>query len=209
MEDFDDLKKTIGIVLLAAGASARLGKSKQLLDVGGEAMLKRAAETAIACTGNNAVVVLGSRHELHEKVIAHLPLHVVVNENWTNGMGSSLKAGLAFLWSMKPDLQAIVVMVCDQPLVTKAHLEKILDAFARKGAKIIASSYSSTAGVPALFHCSLFDSIMKLGDQHGAKKIIESGAEPVETIDFPGGEVDIDTPEDYHNFKLTHQQDEH
>jgi molybdenum cofactor cytidylyltransferase len=201
MGDFKDFKSRVGIILLAAGSSSRLGQSKQLLDVEGQPLLRRSVETAYACTGHNTMVVLGAQHELHKKVIEHLPVHVIVNKHWENGIGNSLKAGLKSLANLIADLEAIMVMVCDQPLVTKPYLDKLIQAHTLTGQKIVASAYASTLGVPALFHRSLFDSILKLDDQHGAKKIIESNRELVKTIEFPDGMIDIDTKEDYTSYR--------
>lgn len=196
-----DLKGRIGIILLAAGSSSRLGQSKQLLDVEGQPLLRRSVGAAYACAGANTLVVLGAQHETHEKAIADLPVQITVNNHWEDGMGSSLKEGLNFLRNFIADLEAIVVMVCDQPLVTSEHLNKIIREHAQSRQKIVASGYASTLGVPALFHRSLFDPIMKLDDQHGAKKIIESHRELVKTIEFPEGVIDIDTRDDYAHYQ--------
>ncbi len=201
MENFERFKRKVGIILLAAGPSTRLGQSKQLLDIGGEPLLKKSVETALGCLGNNIIVVLGAQHELHEQVISHLSVQVALNKDWKDGMGSSLKAGLKVVRNVVPDPEAFIIMVCDQPLVSKEHLDKLIQAHLLTGHKIVASSYNSVVGVPALFHQSLFDSIMKIDNQHGAKKIIEANPELVKTIEFPGGAIDIDTEEDYDHYR--------
>lgn len=190
----------MAIILLAAGSSSRMGQSKQLLEIDGETLLKRAAEVAYACAGSHTLVVLGSEPEVHAKVIAHLPVHVLINRDWQKGMGSSLKAGITYLVESAPEVTAILTMVCDQPLVTKAYLDKLIQQHQLNPHKVIASSYASTVGVPALFPKALVTSMLKLEDQHGAKKILEQHANSVETVDFPEGAIDIDTSKDYEEF---------
>jgi molybdenum cofactor cytidylyltransferase len=189
----------IGIIVLAAGSSTRMGESKQLLEVDGETLIARAARTAISSGMNPVVVVLGAAEKEHREALKDLQVELVVNIHWQHGMGSSLKVGLAFM-QKKADVDAVIVMLCDQPLLTATHLTELGARFISTGKPIIASFYAGTAGVPALFAKSLFAGIAGLPDAEGAKKIILEHPHETVAIVFPEGSIDLDTPEDYRKF---------
>ncbi|HEX8546517.1 MAG TPA: nucleotidyltransferase family protein [Cytophagaceae bacterium] len=191
----------IGSIVLAAGSSSRLGRSKQLLRVNEETLLRKSVGAAYGCTGAHTVVVLGCEPEVHQRAISDLPVKEVVNNDWKNGIGSSIKTGLKHLLTESPDIDAAIIMVCDQPLVSEDYLHRLIQEFESTEMKIIASTYASTVGVPALFYKSLFDLILKLEDAHGAKSIIESNYSLVKTVQFPEGAFDIDTEGDVEAFK--------
>lgn len=190
----------IGIVLLAAGSSSRMGQSKQLLEIDGEQLLLRSTKVALLAAAEKVLVVLGANELAHRKIIQHLPVEIIANENWQKGMGSSLKKGLNELHSTTPKLDAALVMVCDQPLLTTEHLNQIIEKFELTKSPVVASFYAGTAGVPALFAKSIFEKLMNVQDKEGAKKIIQLHKELVESVDFPQGSIDLDTPEDYSTF---------
>ena len=190
---------SVSIILLAAGSSSRMGQSKQLLKIRNQSLLVHSINVALA-SGLRTIVVLGAHEQEHRTAIQSLPVDIVLNDGWMNGMGGSLKAGLKYLLLKAPLTEAVVVMVCDQPLLTAEHLEKIKLAHQTSGMQIVASYYSGTAGVPALFHKSFFSEIMALPDDLGAKKIIQQHSNDILTIDFPEGAVDLDTPDDYEHF---------
>ncbi len=184
------------VIILAAGSSSRLGHPKQLVNVDGVPLLRKAVLVALEARYSPVVVVLGSNAEEHKKTIAHLPVEIVIHTQWEKGMGSSLKAGLSLLLTSNPDTTAIVVMVCDQPLLTSAHLTALRVAYRKSVKPIIASQYNKTIGVPALFDRSLFSKLQKIKDTQGAKAVIESNLDSTETISWEEGRLDIDTPED-------------
>lgn len=194
-------KAPIGIILLAAGSSSRMGESKQLLIIDGQPLLRRTIKVALDANPDNLIVVLGSNFEEHQKVISDLPVEIVYNENWEKGMGNSLKRGLTRLLELNPKTRAVVVLVCDQPLLTTEHIINIIRASKILAAPIIATAYGGTIGVPALFEKSLFEALLNLPDNHGAKSVIQNFALESKSIPFPDGAVDLDTPEDYSIFK--------
>ncbi len=190
----------IGIVLLAAGSSSRMGQSKQLLEIDGEQLLLRSTKIALLAAAEKVLVVLGANELAHRKIIQNLPVEIIANENWQKGMGSSLKKGLNELHSTTPELDAALVMVCDQPLLTTQHLNQIIEKFELTKSPVVASFYAGMAGVPALFAKSIFEKLLNVQDKEGAKKIIQLHKELVESVDFPQGSIDLDTPEDYSTF---------
>ena len=187
---------TESVIILAAGSSSRLGQSKQLVELEGIPLLLKSALTALDADYINVVVVLGANADQHKKKIAHLPVEIITNTEWEKGMGSSLKKGLEHVIKSRPKTSAVVIMVCDQPLLTSGHLTALRDVHKNTFSHIVASRYGDTMGVPALFDRTLFSEILKIKDAQGAKAIIESHSESVNTIDWEDGHLDIDTPED-------------
>jgi len=193
----------IGIIILAAGASSRMGRSKQLLEIEGEALLCRCAKIALTVNPNNVVVILGANEKPHREVLEKLPVKLVSNYYWKTGMGSSIKTGLNYLLQSGAELDAVILMVCDQPALTSAHLLRLIQKYAEKQRSIIASAYDNSSGVPALFGRSFFSNLLLLSDDQGAKKIIQQFPRQVETVEFPKGSIDLDTEEDYQNYLNT------
>lgn len=197
----ESARQSIAILVLAAGSSSRMGRSKQLLPINGKPLLLLSIEAALEVKAGQVIVVLGANREEHRKIIRHLPVDVVINEEWERGMGNSLKKGMQHVMASAPSTEAVIVMVCDQPMITGAHLDNLIRAFTTTKCPIVASAYGGAIGVPALFDQTLFNQLLHLRDQAGAKQIIESNAHGV--INFPGGEVDLDTPGDYKDFTTT------
>jgi len=194
-----------GAIILAAGSSSRMGTSKQLLDVSGEKLLARTVGTVMDAGLDNIVVVLGADEAAHRDALHHLKVHIAVNEQWKAGMGSSIKAGMLRLTNLLPDLEAVMIFVCDQPLLTKDLVWEIVARFRETKKPIVASGYSGAAGVPVLFARSYFDELAQISDDQGAKKLIVRNPDHVEIVAFPGGEIDLDTREDYERFLANEQ----
>ena len=192
----DESKGKESVIILAAGSSSRLGQPKQLVEVEGIPLLLKSTLAALDASYSQVVVVLGANANEHKKTIAHLPVEIITHTEWKNGMGSSLKAGLQHILKFKPDTNAVVIMVCDQPLITSTHLAALRDLYYNYLKPIIASRYNETIGVPALFDHSLFPELSDIKDSQGARAVIASHSGSVETIDWPEGQLDIDTPDD-------------
>ncbi|MFZ2906841.1 MAG: NTP transferase domain-containing protein [Cyclobacteriaceae bacterium] len=202
-EDGGELNKS-AILILAAGSSSRMGQSKQQLLIDGQALLFHTVAVALQSSVRNISVVLGSRFEEHREILKGKQVDIIFNANWKTGIGSSIKTGLRHLLSKKPKTEAAIIMVCDQPLLRPQHLKMLFEKHHHTKATLVASAYSGTVGVPALFASRHFDEILELKDDEGAKKIIHQY--PIETIDFPEGAIDLDTPEDYKKFLHTTQK---
>ena len=187
---------SIAVILLAAGASARLGEPKQLLQFQGETLLRRAAKVALAAS-SRVVVTLGARIETVRKEIEDLPVQIVENKDWKNGMSGSIKIGLKRFLDDADYFKAVVIMVCDQPFVDENLLEKIVAKFHETDSLIVACEYQTTLGVPALFHRKLFPELLALDAAGGAKRLIKKYEARAAAIPFPEGAFDVDTPNDY------------
>ena len=194
------LHSDLGIILLAAGSSSRMGQSKQLLKVNGNSLLYQSAKAVADCEATITLVVLGDNALNHKLTINTLPVEVAENEVWHKGIGNSLKFGLSYLLKKKPQLKAVLVCVCDQPLLSTEHLQNIISTAKNCEESIVASYYSTTAGVPGLFKSIFFDQLLSIQDQDGAKSIVQKNLNKVKTVDFPGGEIDLDTWSDYETF---------
>lgn len=197
----DETNKQTGIVVLAAGASKRMQQAKQLLDFQGETFLRRAVLTAIESICNPVIVVLGANLEMMKKEIEDLPFEICFNENWQNGLSSSIKAGVKKLTETNPEISAVVLTLCDQPLVGSDSINRIVEAFYETKKPIVAAEYKNTVGVPALFSRIFFDDLLKLEDDKGAKKFISERQQFLHKIILPEAAFDIDTIEDYENLK--------
>jgi molybdenum cofactor cytidylyltransferase len=189
-------------LILAAGSSSRMGKPKQFLKIDGETLIRKTVNAALGAGPNETVIVAGLDHELIKNELHGLSLRVIVNPHSEMGMGSSLKFGVDFVMKTFSNFQAVVLMVCDQPLLTSTHLEKMISEHRVTKRPIVASYYSGRNGVPALFHRSMFEKLLTIKDQQGAKNIIEQNLSLVKSVDFPEGAIDLDTPEDLKNLKL-------
>jgi len=189
-------------IILAAGASLRMGKPKQMLDIGGEKLLIKTVKAVLQTELSRVAVILGSDEEAHREILKGLPIELVYNADWKSGMGSSLKSGMRHLTAGNHSLEAVIVSVCDQPLLTSDTISNLLKKYQETGKQIIASRYSQMPGVPVLFGKPYFESLTRLPDDQGAKKIILQNLSDVCEVDFPGGEIDLDTLEDYRRFQL-------
>ena len=191
--------KQFAIVVLAAGSSSRMGQTKQLLPLMNTTLLRYTVSEALSAT-NDVVVVLGANDEMIRENLKNVPVDIVHNSEWQQGMSSSIKSGVSFLTEQKsPD--AIIIMVADQPFVSSSLLIDMMAAYERSGKMIVACSYSKTVGVPVLFDKSFFDLLMNMEGQTGAKQIIADNMNLTQTVAFPKGNIDIDTKEDYETFK--------
>ena len=191
---------SIGIIVLAAGSSSRMGSSKQLLEIDGEPLLCKCVNQALAANPSQVVVVLGANEKPHRDLLEKLPVKIVSNFYWKTGMGSSIKTGLNYLIQSDGELEGVILMVCDQPALTTEHLQKLIHKFHEKKKAIVASYYARSSGVPVLFGRAFFSNLLLLSDDHGAKKIVLQFPDQVATVAFPKGSIDLDTQEDYQSF---------
>lgn len=191
---------TIGLIILAAGASTRMGTPKQLLPFQKRSLLRYIAETAISSCCDPVVVVLGSQSDQIKPEIHTLALHIIENQQWAKGMSTSIAAGVTALATINPDLDAVVIVLCDQPFVSADLLDRLVESYRATQSLIVASAYADTLGVPALFDRSLFTELMTMGTNVGAKSLIEQYAGKVCQVPFPDGAINLDTPAQYQHF---------
>ncbi len=183
-----------GVVILAAGASSRLGRPKQLLPYLGKTLVEHAARTAIASGADEVVVVVGADASAVKEKLKGLKIRIVHNADWAEGMGSSVRHGVG---ALSGDIECVVLALCDQPRMTPDLLRDLAVRHFESGAPIVASSYDGVIGAPSAFGQIHFADLMSLRGDSGAREIIRRSPNPVETVSFSGGNVDVDTPADY------------
>lgn len=174
-----------------------MGSPKQTLQYRGESLLRRAAVAALGAGCRPVIVVTGAHAELSRRELNGLDVREVFNPLWETGMASSIRAGVEVLVSANADADAVVLLLCDQPYVTAEIISGLLAAHRTTGSTLVASTYGSSFGVPAIFGRSLFAELTRLEGAAGAKQVIKRHGAGAHFIPFPGGEVDVDTPEDF------------
>jgi molybdenum cofactor cytidylyltransferase len=186
----------IGILILAAGASTRLGQPKQLLNYQGKPLIRHMAEVAIASGCCPVGIVLGACAETIKLHLIDLNIYIIDNEQWRTGMASSIRCGLPKMMSITPHLDAIVLMVCDQPFISASLIHQLIDKHQTTNCSIVASEYAGVLGVPALFHRTLFPELEMLQGDVGAKFMIRQHRSHALSIPFAEGGIDLDIPQD-------------
>jgi molybdenum cofactor cytidylyltransferase len=189
---------TTGLIILAAGSSSRLGSPKQNLIYQGQTLLQRAIQTALTSVCHEkVVVVLGANEGVIRPSISDQLVYITYNPDWQEGMASSIRLGINELLRIEPDINAAILMLCDQPFVDPLLIYQLTEKKADSFSGIIACTYRDTLGVPVLFDVSYFPRLLMLQGKEGAKKLIRDFPNDVATIAFPLGAIDIDTIEDY------------
>ena len=192
----------VGAVILAAGKSSRLGQPKQLLPFRGQTLVRRIVDAAREAGCSPIVIATGSDKDKVARELEQTSAVIVENVNWNNGMGTSIRVGVQHLINIAPNVEALVLLVCDQPLVDSHTIEQLIALGEKTKKAIVASSYAETLGVPALFDRSCAEEFLKLADGSGAKPIIFSNHDRVAEFPFPEGTIDIDMAADYERLRL-------
>jgi molybdenum cofactor cytidylyltransferase len=183
---------TTAILILAAGSSSRLGLPKQLFQLDHRSLLRRIAETALTLHPAEAIVVLGFESDRMKHELDNLPLQILVNTAWKEGIASSIRRGIE---SLPRTIDSALITLCDQPFVPTSHFRKLIAACSSEHL-IAATAYGQSLGVPACFGRSIFPELLKLSGDSGAKGIIERHRSEVTGIPCQEAGIDIDTIED-------------
>jgi molybdenum cofactor cytidylyltransferase len=183
-------------IILAAGASTRLGQPKQLLKLNGETLLHRTARLAAETGCSPIFVVLGCEAARMQHELSGLAAKPILNPDWPSGMGSSLQYGIEAVMKETPQPQKTLVLLCDQPTLSAEILSNLLKTSTESESLITASCYADKSGVPAIFDQQLYPDLLKVEGDQGARSVIQHYADQTKTVEFPSGIVDIDTPED-------------
>jgi molybdenum cofactor cytidylyltransferase len=194
-----DSAANLAVVVLAAGEARRMGAAKQLLEIDGKPMARLVVETALALQCGPVHVVLGSRAAEVRAALEDLPVALVENGRWREGMGASLQAGVASALADSPT--ALLVTLADQPLVLCAQLQRLLERFLQSEAALGACRYAGSVGVPAIFDRSLFSALLEIPPGGGCKQLIGELLDRAVLVDCPEAAVDIDTPAEYAAFR--------
>lgn len=185
--------RQIAAVILAAGRSSRMGSAKLLERLEGKPLVRWAAEAALASSARPVVVVTGHRADEVAAALTELPVELVHNPDYAQGMATSLRAGVAHV----EHADAAVICLGDMPRVTARHIDRLIDAFDPTAAPIVVPTHERKRGNPVLWARRFFPEIEDLRGDVGARALLERHAEAVHllAIDEPGILLDVDTPE--------------
>ena len=184
----------LGAILLAAGASSRLGYPKQLVELDGQALVVRQARLLIALQPACVVVVTGAAREGVEQALAGLPVNFVHNENWENGMGSSLACGVK---AMPERVRGALLLLCDQWRIFEADLEKLVTAWNGTPLQAVTATWDGKTGPPVIFQRTLLQRLGKLRGEHGARNLLRGFAGGVVEVTLPNAAYDLDVSSDF------------
>lgn len=181
-------------LVLAAGASSRMGRPKALLEIGGRTLVARAADAAREAGLAPVIVVLGSDAAALRESLRGARAALVENAAWATGMASSIRCGVA---ALPEEAEAVVLLPCDQPAVSADLLARLVALRRERGLPMAACRYAGALGPPALFARERFGELLALGGDEGARGLLRRAPESVAVLDFPEGAFDVDTPEDW------------
>ena len=179
-------------VVLAAGASSRMGEQKLLLQLDGEPIIRRTVRQVCNAGLDDVLVVVGFEHEKVLQALEGLPIRHAINPAYQEGMGSSFRTAIEHIG----DSEAALFALADQPFVTSAHYQSILDTFSQQKPAIVSVRYGDVTAPPHMFSRELFPELAAL--VHGARPVLERHTDRRIVLQFPAELLqDIDTPDDY------------
>ncbi|WP_461088311.1 nucleotidyltransferase family protein [Spirosoma gilvum] len=197
----------IGTIILAAGDSSRMGGDpKQLLIYKGQTLIRRITESALALQRGPVVVVLGANREQIIPELTGLPVTLIDNPGWASGQASSLKTGLAALYLTHKDIDGLLVLHTDQPLVSLGLLLHMLEVRNELDKGIIACRYGTQIGVPAIFHRDYITELLQLDGDKSLQWIIVRHRDDCAEVPFEAGSIDLNTKRDVELFQQAHME---
>ena len=184
----------VAAIILAAGASTRMGRPKLLLTHQGIPLVRRAVETAAGGGCTDVVVVLGANDDQYRPQLQGTPARLLRNPEFSQGMSSSIRVGIE---ALAEDTQAAIIMLADQPFIDRGVIERLINTYVTSEARIVACAYDGVHGAPVLFDRALFLELLLLEGDQGARHVLTIYPRNVTTIEIsPNTATDIDTPED-------------
>jgi len=164
---------------------------------GGEKLIERALRLSSEAGAAPVFAVLGAQRELILQSVSMLDAIPVINNNWEQGISTSIQAGIDALDEVAPNAPGALILACDQPRLTVDHLRALMDAFADQGEPVIvASAYAGVLGIPAVFPRIVFAHLRALSEDKGARALLLNPPCRLLAVAFSGGELDIDQPAD-------------
>ena len=193
MSQLSEPDEGLHAIVLAAGAATRFGSAKQLVRIGGRPMLHAAVTRAVEVAGNAVFVVLGARADELAPLLSHSPASIIVNREWREGLGSSIRAGVSRLPAA---CSGVMLLLADQAAVTTEDLRRLVGTWRRQPGHVAAAFYAATTGVPAIFPRTSFPDLLQLRGDQGARALMQRNPDRLVRVPMPSAALDIDTPED-------------
>jgi molybdenum cofactor cytidylyltransferase len=182
-------------IVLAAGASQRMGRNKLLLELDGETVLRGVVGRAEAAGLSPLLVVLGYQADRALQELAGLTCRPILNPDYAQGVNVSLRAGIA---AVPPQAKAAVILLGDMPLVTAHMIATLVDRFRESGAPLVVSEYAGVQAPPTLFDRSLLDEFLLMDHEACAKRLVRRHLNRALVVHWPAdGLTDLDRAEDY------------
>jgi molybdenum cofactor cytidylyltransferase len=190
----------IWALVLAAGESRRMGRSKQLLPFEDKTILEAVIDHITQSTVDETLVVLGSNRDNIEEVIKDLPVKSVYNPHFKEGMLSSVQKGFV---SLPDEAEAVLVFLGDQPMVPSSVIDQIVNAYHSTDKRIVLPVYEHKRGHPILISTKYRKEVANLNPKIGLRELIHNHAQDILEVDIDSSSIleDIDTPEDYKSLK--------
>jgi molybdenum cofactor cytidylyltransferase len=175
-----------------------MGTIKQLLPWKGTVLINHMVKVASSSLASEVVVVLGANAGEIRQVLDRKPgVTIIENKSWTGGLGKSIARGMEFLMKKRPENSAVLVMLCDQPLIETSYLDRIINSFHSGKGKIIATTYGRHNGVPALFSAPFFPELLALENDFGARELLKKHEADIYGLGTGNSLLDLDTRQDY------------
>lgn len=192
------MKERLVCLILAAGASSRMGgHPKALLPWGATTVIQHLFSQVKQSGIAPIVLVTGAHHKQLNPIAVSEAVTVCQNSEWEKGIGSSLSRGIGFLETQFPEVEAVLVLLADQPLLTADYLAQIQSEHVSFPQQMVVSGYGESEGVPALFPRKYWPSLLELPPTKGASRLIKSQKPNIRVL-YPGEALlDIDTPKAY------------
>lgn len=187
-------------MVLAAGMSQRMGSPKQLLRLGESTLLERTLSNVRRANVDEIILVLGFAAEEIQRTISTDGLVTVVNPGYQQGMGTSLSAGLA---AVNSQAEGAFVVLADQPFVSPATLDRMIEYHKRHRPQIVIPTYRGFRGNPVLLDRTVFAEVRNLRGDVGCRAIFGSHTEGIHKleVDDAGILLDVDTLQDFHKLQ--------
>ena len=187
------VRKKLYILILAAGASTRLGQPKQLVEIAGCPALVHVVKRALATDATSVGVVLGAHEAEITPILQDLPVSTYINPGWQEGMASSIRYGINSIFS---SCDAVLVMLGDQVGVGTADLQQLIHAWNAQDGVIAASCYNEELGAPVIYPRFVFGELLQLKGDEGAKRLLNQLSDRVVSVPMPMAAYDLDTSTD-------------
>ncbi|MBB6463887.1 nucleotidyltransferase family protein [Flammeovirga kamogawensis] len=189
------MDKKLAILIVAAGASKRLGRPKQLLKWRGETLLNHCIEKVSVLEESTTFLILGAYKNEIEDSLKSKTINVIDNQNWNEGLGSSIREGIYHIKQKK--YTDVLIVLSDLPLLSIHYIKVLIASYYSSSKKIAVTSYGNVKGVPVIFNERYFSDLLQLKGDEGAKKIVQKFKEDTLVLESDVPYIDIDTEEAY------------